>query len=541
MAVIHSLIAATALLGAAAHAQVVGTPFGFGAGTTGGGDATPAAPADINELTEWLADDEPRVILIDKEFNFLGDECVDCECCIPDSNTCGDSGQNAIEVGIGWCGDSPATTCTYDNAGLDGLDVGPNKSIVGVGDAGVIRGKGLRIHGTSNVIVQNIHITELNPQYIWGGDGISLDGTDLVWIDHVKISLVGRQMLVTGYETSGRVTISNIEIDGATDWSASCDGHHYWTILALGENDQVTFANNYIHTTSGRAPKVGAPSFWHVYNNYWYDNTGHAFDVSDAGSNVLIEGNVFESVKSAYNGDGDGTVFAVDSDSESSCSSTLGRSCVPNLLTDSEASAVANDGVLSNFPVDDEGEITILPVEEVAAYVLANAGVGKVSASDRDTEDSASSSDVIPVPTPTPTPSEIPTEAPVEVPTEVESEVPVETPVETPIEEPTDIPSVSVPIIPTDSALPWPTLSLTGSGVFPSTPIIQTPTPTPTPPAQQTNVVEPPSSTEPAPESTDVPVPLPEPVTSSQDAVPSKPPGTCASRHGRKKRSHRLH
>jgi pectate lyase len=245
MAIIRSLVAATALLGAAARAQVVGTPFGFGAGTTGGGDATPAAPADVTELTKWLADDEPRVILIDKEFNFLGDECVDCECCIPDSNSCGDAGQNAIEVGIGWCGDYPTTTCTYDNAGLDGLDVGPNKSIVGVGDAGVIRGKGLRLHGTSNIIVQNIHITELNPQYIWGGDGISLDGCDLIWIDHVKISLVGRQMLVTGYETStflypshwlqltiagGSVTISNSELDGTTDWSASCDGHHYWTM-----------------------------------------------------------------------------------------------------------------------------------------------------------------------------------------------------------------------------------------------------------------------------------------------------------------------
>ncbi|KAL4786197.1 pectin lyase fold/virulence factor [Aspergillus varians] len=381
MTVIHSLIAIAVLLGAAANAQVVGTPFGFGAGTTGGGDATPAAPADTAELTEWLADDEPRVILIDKEFNFLGDECTNCECCIPDSNTCGDAGQNAIEVGIGWCSDYPTTTCTYDNAGLEGLDVGPNKSIVGVGDAGVIRGKGLRIHGTENVIVQNIHITELNPQYIWGGDGISLDGCDLVWIDHVKISLVGRQMIVTGYETSGSVTISNSELDGATDWSASCDGHHYWTVLALGENDKVTFANNYIHQTSGRAPKVGASSFWHVVNNYWSDNTGHAFDVSESGTNVFIEGNVFEDIKSAYNDEGTGAIFAVDSDSEAACSSAIGRTCIANQLTDSDYTAVADEGVLSSFPADEEGKLNLLSVDEVAAYVLSNAGVGKLSSS----------------------------------------------------------------------------------------------------------------------------------------------------------------
>lgn len=32
-----------------ANAQVAGTAFGMAAGATGGGDATPAAPADIAE------------------------------------------------------------------------------------------------------------------------------------------------------------------------------------------------------------------------------------------------------------------------------------------------------------------------------------------------------------------------------------------------------------------------------------------------------------------------------------------------------------
>jgi pectate lyase len=75
-----------------------------------------------------------------------------------------------------------------------------------------------------------VHITELNPQYIWGGDAISLDGTNNVWIDHVKVSLVGRQMFACGYEQSGHVTISNSEFDGRTSWSDTCDGHHYWTM-----------------------------------------------------------------------------------------------------------------------------------------------------------------------------------------------------------------------------------------------------------------------------------------------------------------------
>jgi pectin lyase len=37
-------------------------------------------------------------------------------------------------------------------------------------------------NGAKNVIIQNIHITELNPQYIWGGDAITVDGSDLIWV-----------------------------------------------------------------------------------------------------------------------------------------------------------------------------------------------------------------------------------------------------------------------------------------------------------------------------------------------------------------------
>jgi pectate lyase len=203
----RTLLAAVAVLGATAQAAgVSGTAFGFATGTTGGGNAAPATPSDISQLTEWLTDSTPRVILIDKEFNYLNSQgkCTDCKCCIPSSNSCGSSGQNAIDLdSSSWCGSYPTTTCTYDKAAIEGINVASNKSIVGVGSAGVIRGKGLRlVNSVSNVIIQNIHITELNPQYIWGGDAITLDGTDKIWIDHVKISLIGRQMFVAGYEAS---------------------------------------------------------------------------------------------------------------------------------------------------------------------------------------------------------------------------------------------------------------------------------------------------------------------------------------------------
>lgn len=41
----------------------------------------------------------------------------------------------------------------------------------------------------------------------------------------------------------------NNELDDVTDWSASCNGDHYWALLLVGEGDQITLANNWIHDT----------------------------------------------------------------------------------------------------------------------------------------------------------------------------------------------------------------------------------------------------------------------------------------------------
>jgi hypothetical protein len=39
---------------------------------------------------------------------------------------------------------------------------------------------------------------------------------------------------VLGEVASGRVTISNSEIDGTGDYSATCDGHQYWALYFTG-------------------------------------------------------------------------------------------------------------------------------------------------------------------------------------------------------------------------------------------------------------------------------------------------------------------
>jgi len=104
-------------------------------------------------------------------------------------------------------------------------------------------------------------------------------------------------MIVLGYNASGRVTISKNEFDGITPTSATCNGMHYWTLLFYGSGDLITFAQNYVHNTSGRGPKVDGNSNIHVFNNLWENVDGHAFDISKNDGKILIEGNVFRNVK----------------------------------------------------------------------------------------------------------------------------------------------------------------------------------------------------------------------------------------------------
>lgn len=183
-----SVVAAlVALAQFAASQRVVGKAEGFAAGVTGGGDATPDHPETIEELTNFLTDDKPRVIVLSKEFDYTkteGDE-TGTVC-----HNWGDGeGIQKIIADNGDCGDALSSQATWPKAPRTPIDVGSDKTILGLGDKATIKGKGLRIRGGArNVIIQNIAITDLNPEYVWGGDILSFDDAELVWVDHVTVS-----------------------------------------------------------------------------------------------------------------------------------------------------------------------------------------------------------------------------------------------------------------------------------------------------------------------------------------------------------------
>ncbi|CAG8025610.1 unnamed protein product [Penicillium salamii] len=342
------LTAMAALASKVAAVGVSGTPEGFASSATGGGSATPVYPSSTDELVSYLGDSEARVIVLSKTFDFTDTEGTTT------TTGCQPWGTgSACQVAINkddWCTnyqpDAATTSVTYNKAGMLGITVGSNKSLIGEGSKGAIKGRGLRmVSGAENVIIQNIAVTDINPQYVWGGDAITVNEADLIWIDHVTTARIGRQHYVLGTEADNRVSITNNYINGESDWSATCDGHHYWNVYLDGSSDKVTFKGNYLYKTSGRAPKVQENTYLHAVNNYWDENSGHAFEIGSGGY-VLAEGNYFSNVNEVLESSSfQGALFASDSDS-STCSSSIGRSCVANVnggtLTGSSSDVLSN-------------------------------------------------------------------------------------------------------------------------------------------------------------------------------------------------------
>lgn len=111
-------------------------------------------------------------------------------------------------------------------------------------------------------------------------------------------------------------------------------------------------------------------------NNYFSDNTGHAFELMK-GSYVLAEGNVFDNVKEVVGSGIEGQAFAVSNSADSSvCKEYIGRSCMVNGFQNSGKFDLRDKGFLSNFRGKNVASST--SYTGVQASVLHNAGQGKL-------------------------------------------------------------------------------------------------------------------------------------------------------------------
>lgn len=381
-------------------------PDGFAKGVTGGANAVAVHPKTLDELKQALCstydhrgnctDATPRVVILDHTFDFRGSVLANGSATTTETGcmvkACpGGGAQLALNGANNFCQSRPSASVTYDNAGLQRLKIGSNKTLQGSGKQAGIQGMGLFMGGgVHNIIVRNLTLSDINAQVVWGGDALTMDGADGVWINHNTFARIGRQMIVTGFGAASHVTISDNEFDGRTPWSSTCDGHHYWVWLFLGSHDTLTLARNYVHDTSGRAPHAGgmhdAAVLAQLVNNVFARLTYQGAIMSRTpSSQLLVEANGFENVTHPMFNDAQqpGTGFALFSSSAAEsandeCQRTLGRACVANLQQLSgDDYRPQDDAVLEAFAPYRQYLVTPLPVDVAVAQVPLHAGAGK--------------------------------------------------------------------------------------------------------------------------------------------------------------------
>lgn len=167
-----------------------------------------------------------------------------------------------------------------------------NLSIYGV-DGFVMENVGFFLNRANNIIIRNIHIKM--PKADNGADGISMQKSDKVWIDHCTFESINQ---TKDYE-DGSCDITHGTKNVTVSW---CHFIQTQKSCLVGHSNSetgdaaitVTFHHNYFDKSSSRHPRVRFGRA-HVYNNYFDEVTTYGVG-SAYGAMVLVESNSFNGV-----------------------------------------------------------------------------------------------------------------------------------------------------------------------------------------------------------------------------------------------------
>lgn len=279
--------------------------------TTGGGTAPADTVVSCAELDEYLSDARARVIEIP------AGTTLDCRTAPRTQQACELQCSAAAATPVYWRVPVGEFTCTSlaDTNGDGTLDVpagklvskvrreisikvGSNKTLRGLGSGATLLGVSLDIENQSNIIIQNLKLSEVNPDLVEAGDGITINGSHHVWVDHCELSMISDGYLDIRYGSSA-VTVSHSHINGRNQYV--CGGQHHY--ISLVSDSQVTFSHDYFDHPSGRNPKVSGASQVHIHSSY-YAGISYFGASAGAGAEVLVEGNYYLDTRYPHWADG---------------------------------------------------------------------------------------------------------------------------------------------------------------------------------------------------------------------------------------------
>ncbi|KAF2269741.1 pectin lyase-like protein [Lojkania enalia] len=170
------------------------------------------------------------------------------------------------------------------------LQVGSNKSLIGFGKGAEITGAGITVASKTNVIIRNLGI-----RFILDNDGITIQNSTRVWVDHNEFE--------SDMNHGPDYYDGQCDIVRASDWITVSWNyfHDHWKSSLVGNSDalrdvdqghlHITFHHNYWRNSGTRGP-AGRFGHQHVYNNLYEDFHYQAIH-SRSDNQVLVEGNVF--------------------------------------------------------------------------------------------------------------------------------------------------------------------------------------------------------------------------------------------------------
>ena len=334
--------AGTAGSGGGKAGGVVGTPIGFATlngGTTGGAAGQTVTATTFAELRTYAEGSTPYVILV----------------------------QGTI------------------SNGPDGgeINVGSNKSIVGVGSTAFLNGIGLDINSVNNVIIQNLRISltgvttrtdkagvysstgdEGRPQILVnGGDAIGIQGTSKnIWIDHCEI-------FAENPDTQTNIDLYDglVDIKHQTGFITLSFNHfhdqHKGNLIGSSDSDlfadrKITFHHNHYERVRLRVPAYRG-AVGHFFNNYVL-GANDATEIR-AGTCVRVEKNYYEPLR-----------YSIYTTSDSPGSTER----IDNVEVMRTSRAYPND-CTADIPYS-YSSVLIDVTNDVKTSVPASAGVGKI-------------------------------------------------------------------------------------------------------------------------------------------------------------------
>lgn len=276
------------------------------------------------------------------------------------------------------------------------INVGPNTTIVGLGDDAKVINGSFMIQDTSQVILRNFTIEnpcDVNPVFdagdgatgAWNSefDGVTIHASHHVWIDHMSFT--------DGSKTNDLMPIANGHVtechDGALDVKKAAS---YITISnsiftqhdknnLIGHSDKeamdggalrITFHDNLFRDVGQRAPRVRYGQV-HVYNNAYIGSRSHKAYPYVYSIGVGVKSRIIS----------ENNNFAIDG--VSSCEGVIknwGGTTFLDRGSRLNGKALNADkcGYDANVGWQPPYAYALRPVEEVEPYVLAHAGAGKL-------------------------------------------------------------------------------------------------------------------------------------------------------------------